>query len=195
MLGLHYETPPEWATRVLAEPAALLLDHLFCERKAAAMALHTQRVHARRFPALNQLMPPLAAEEYEHAEIVERILKDYPAARTLQESQSGGSAYAQGLRKLTQIRGRDTFIDMLLVCGVIEARSAERFRLLADTARGTTLGSFYEDLYASEVNHYLLFSKLASDFYGAEVAEKRLNEVRAEEARLIQSLPPGPRLH
>ena len=193
MLGLLYETPSDWADRVMTEPAALLLDHLFCERKAAAMALFTQRVHARRFPILNQLMPPLAKEEFEHAEQVERILKDFPARPPV--APTGGSAYAQGLRKLTAVRGRDTFLDMLLVCGVIESRSAERFRLLADRARGAPLGGFYEDLYASEVNHYLLFSKLATDFYGPERAEKRLHEVRLEEARLIQSLPPGPRLH
>src|SRR5438477_4023762 len=133
LLGLHYETPAAWADRVLAEPGALLLDHLFCERKAAAMALHTLRVHGQRFPVLKKLMPELADEEYQHADQVERILKDYPSAPPPQ----GGSQYAQGLRQLTHVRGRDTFLDMLLVCGVIEARSAERFRLLADRARGT----------------------------------------------------------
>lgn len=191
MLGLHFETPTAWADRVLATPNALLLDHLFCERKAAAMALHTLRSHGKRFPILTTLMTDLAAEEYQHAEQVERILKDYPPA----DPPQGGSQYAQGLRQLTQVRGRDTFLDMLLVCGVIEARSAERFRLLADRARGTALGGFYEDLYAAEVNHYLLFTKLGSDFYGPDPAHKRLEEIRVEEAKLIMSLPPGPRLH
>jgi tRNA-(ms[2]io[6]A)-hydroxylase len=191
MLGLHFQTPTEWADRVLSTPNALLLDHLFCERKAAAMALHTLRSHGKRFPVLKTLMTDLATEEFQHAEQVERLLKDYPPA----EPPTGGSKYAQGLRKLTQVRGRDTFLDMLLVCGVIEARSAERFRLLADHARGTALGGFYEDLYAAEVNHYLLFSQLGSDFYGVDAAQKRLEEIRVEEARLIASLPPGPRLH
>ena len=191
LLGLHYTTPASWAERVLADPGALLLDHLFCERKAAAMALHTMRAHGKRFPTLNKLMPDLANEEYEHAAQCERMLKNYPPA----QPPDGGSAYAQGLRKLTQTRGRDTFMDMLLVCGVIESRSAERFRLLADRARGTTLGGFYEDLYASEVNHYLLFTNLASEFYSPERAQSRLHEIRVEESRLIQALPPGPRLH
>jgi len=191
MLGLHHQTPAEWADRVLSDPGALLLDHLFCERKAAAMALHTLRCNGKRFPVLKKLMTDLAAEEFEHAERVQRLLKEYPAAKPAE----GGSKYAQGLRKLTQVRGRDTFLDMLLVCGVIEARSAERFRLLADRARGTALGGFYEDLYAAEVNHYLLFTKLGSDFYGPDPAQKRLEEIRVEEAKLITSLPPGPRLH
>ena len=190
-LGLHYSTPREWADRVLAEPGPLLLDHLFAEKKAAAMALHTLKVHGPRFPILKDLMNDLAAEEFEHAAQVERILKDYP--QPLPEK--GGNRYAQGLRKLWQVRGRDNFLDMLLVCGLIEARSAERFKLLADCARGTPLGSFYEDLFASEVHHYLLFSGLSADFFGEELTTSRLEEMRVVEAELIQSLPPGPRIH
>ena len=192
MLGLLYETPPEWAGRVLSEPADLLLDHLFCEKKAAAMALHTLRCHGKRFPALKPLMTELAAEEMAHAAQVEQILKNY----TRPEPRKGGNRYAQGLRKLWQQgEGRDTFLDILLVCSLIEARSAERFRLLADHARGTTFGNFYEDLYASEVNHFALFVGLATDFYDEEPASKRLHEMRVAEAALIQSLPPGPRIH
>lgn len=191
MLGLHYTTPQAWADRVLAEPGPLLLDHLFAEKKAAAMALHTLKVHGKRFPILKNLMTDLANEEFEHADQVERLLKNYPRP----EPVKGGNRYAQGLRKLWQVQGRDSFLDMLLVCGLIEARSAERFRLLADTAHGTELGSFYEDLYASEVNHYLLFTNLGVDFFGEELALSRLNEMRAVEAELIQSMPPGPRIH
>ena len=190
-LGLHYQTPPEWADRVLATPGPLLLDHLFAEKKAAAMALHTLKVHGKRFPVLKKLMTDLANEEFEHADRVEKILKDYPKA----EAEKGGNRYAQGLRKLWQVRGRDNFLDMLLVCGLIEARSAERFKLLADTARGSSLGNFYEDLYASEVNHFRLFTELGVDFFGEELATRRLNEMRAVEAELIQSMPPGPRIH
>ena len=102
------------------------------------MALHTLKVHGKRFSILKDLMNDLAAEEFEHAERVERILKDYP--QPLPEK--GGNRYAQGLRKLWQVRGRDNFLDMLLVCGLIEARSAERFKLLADHARGTPLAVF-----------------------------------------------------
>jgi len=191
MLGLLYVTPKEWADRVLAQPAELLLDHLFAEKKAAAMALHTLRCHGKRFPVLKQLMTDLANEEFEHADRVERILKNYPPP----PSPKGGNRYAQGLRKLWQVQGRDNFMDMLLVCGLIEARSAERFRLLADTAHGTELGNFYEDLYASEVNHYKLFTQLGVDFYGEDLAKPRLEEMRVVEAKLIQSLPPGPRIH
>jgi tRNA 2-(methylsulfanyl)-N6-isopentenyladenosine37 hydroxylase len=191
MLGLLYETPPSWASQVLAKPAELMLDHLFCEKKAAAMALHTLRCHGKRFPILKTLMQDLANEEFEHARQCEQILKNYPRPA----EQFGGNPYAQGLRKLWRVQGRDNFLDMLLVCSLIEARSAERFKLLADCARGDSLGGFYEDLYASEVNHYNLFVELGENFYGESATQRRLHEMRVAEAALIQSLPAGARVH
>lgn len=191
MLGLHYSTPAAWADQALQNTSELMLDHLFCERKAAAMALHTIRVNGPRFPKLKQLMKELADEEFEHADRCEKFLatmKRPPQTR-------GGNLYALQLRKLWDIRGRDQFLDMLLVSSLIEARSAERFRLLADAARGETLGNFYSDLYASEVNHYRLFVSLGVEIYGEEMTMKRLEEMRAVEARIIQSLPAGSRIH
>jgi tRNA 2-(methylsulfanyl)-N6-isopentenyladenosine37 hydroxylase len=196
MLGLHYETPAAWAQGALCDPAALLLDHLFCERKAAAMALHTQRCFAQRFPKLKQSMAELAAEEFEHAERCEKFIHELgPEARASLARPMSGNKYAQGLRALWKNTHHDMFMDQLLVSSLIEARSAERFRLLADAAKGTTLGNFYEDLYASEVNHYVLFVGLSADFFGPDRTESRLEQMRADEARLIQSLPPGVRVH
>ena len=86
-------------------------------------------------------------------------------------------------------------MDQLLVCSLIEARSAERFRLLADAANGTTLGSFYSDLYASEVGHYVLFVKLSAEQFGTEPTLKRLEFLRKGEANIISALPHGPRIH
>jgi tRNA-(ms[2]io[6]A)-hydroxylase len=196
MLGLHYETSVTWAQNALSEPAALMLDHLFCERKAAAMAIHTQRCFSQRFPTLKQLMTTLANEEFDHAVRCERFLKELqPVSSEVKALQVGGNPYARGLRKLWKNTPYDMFLDQLLVCSLIEARSAERFRLIADTARGTTLGNFYEDLYASEVSHYILFVGLSTDFFGEEMTQHRLNQMRADEATLIQSLPSGPRVH
>ena len=63
MLGLRYDTPEGWASRALEEPGALLLDHLFCEQKAAAMAMAIARRHGEGKPSLVKLMEELAAEE------------------------------------------------------------------------------------------------------------------------------------
>ncbi len=195
MLGLHAETPPEWAHRVLAQPAPLLLDHVFCEQKAAATARLIERRWGMRFPKLVRPLQALAVEELAHADRVERFLAGY--ARPA--SPRGGSPYAQGLRRLvrTDVRGVDPLLDLLLCASLIEARSAERFRRLADAASASTLaalGHFYEDLYAAEVDHYVFFVDVARDLFGA-AAEPRLEELRRAEAALIRSLPPGPRIH
>ncbi len=192
MLGLHYKTPPEWAAKVLENPADLLLDHFFAEMKAASMALRTLKVYGKRYPALKELMEDLAKEEYEHAETVRTILKkDYkwPTAPR------GGSKYVRGLRQMADGRGHGQFLDMLLVCSLVEARSAERFKLLADYTRGTSFGRFYEDFFASEVGHYVLFVKLGCEMVGQEATMTRLEEFRAEEARLITAMPVGPQIH
>ncbi|MBI3272372.1 MAG: hypothetical protein HYZ53_25495 [Planctomycetes bacterium] len=191
MLGLLYDTPADWAPRVLERPAELLLDHLFCERKAAAMAAHTARCHGDRFPVLRGKMADLAAEELEHARRVEGFLKEYPPITPVR----GGNRYAQEIRRLWHRPGRDAFLDMLLVMSLIEARSAERFRLLADHARGSALGAFYEDLYASEVHHHALFVGLGADFFGEPAAARRLQEMRVAEAELTRSMPAAPRIH
>lgn len=191
MLGLHYQTPSGWAAQALARPAELLLDHYFCEVKAAAMAQRTSKLYGSKYPVLKGLMAELAAEETRHAEGVQRFLQAYPRPRAAQ----GGNRYAQGLRKLAHAEGHDQFLGMLLICSLIEARSAERFKLLADAARGTALGSFYEDLFASEVSHYKLFVGLGTDLCGEAETLSRLEEMRTGEAVLIRSLPAGPRIH
>lgn len=191
MLGLHGATPPGWAARVLEEPGPLLLDHLFCERKAAATAMVLLRRHGERLPALEKTLRALAAEELGHADRVLAFLREYPAPKP----GKGGNRYVQGLRRLCRARPEENFLDMLLVACLIEARSAERFRLLADHARGTPLGNFYADLCAAEVGHYRLFQGLAVDFHGEAPALARLEEMRRAEAGILAALPPGPRIH
>ena len=191
MLGLRYDTPEGWASRALEEPGALLLDHLFCEQKAAAMAMAIARRHGEGKPSLVKLMEELAAEEEEHFDQVEKLLEDYPPAT----QPRGGNPYAIGLRRVLHKAGRASFLDKLIVCSLIEARSAERFQLLAKELRGSTLGNFYEDLYASEVGHYRLFVELGVDHAGENRTLERLEELREFEGRLIASLPPGPQIH
>jgi len=191
VLGLKFETPDDWASKALEDPGALLLDHLFCERKAAAMAVSILRTHADAYPRLEQLMRELADEEIDHAQQVERLLEDYPNAH----QGKGGNEYAKALRKHIHDDGHASFLDMLLVCSLIEARSAERFQLLAKETRGSTMGNFYEDLYASEVNHYLLFVKIGVDTFGESKTLERLETLRTFESDLIRSLPGGSRIH
>ena len=155
------------------------------------MAQRNIKVHGKKYPKIKSLMEDLAREELEHADQCTQLLKEM----NLECRFIPTNLYAKGLRDLAHNSGTGSFMDQLLVCSLIEARSAERFRLLADAANGTTLGNFYADLYASEVGHYVLFVKLSAEQFGTEPTLKRLEFLRKGEASLIRNLPHGPRIH
>ena len=86
-------------------------------------------------------------------------------------------------------------VDRLLVAGLIEARSCERFGLLKDRAPTEALRAWYADLFASEARHYRLFASLAEDVAGADVARERLVWLAEREAKIVAELPLLPRIH
>lgn len=190
MLCLTYRTPPTWAEQALADVPLLLSDHYFLEQKAALMAESVIAKWGDRFPKLVPLMRDLAAEELEHAERVARMQAAHPRPTDTRR----GNPYVKALRRRIAADGA-TLCDLLLVNSLIEARSAERFRLLAKAAGGTELGGFYEDLYASEVGHHVLFTRVAADLFGTERMEARLAVLSAAEGEIVAGLPMLPRIH
>jgi tRNA-(ms[2]io[6]A)-hydroxylase len=78
---------------------------------------------------------------------------------------------------------------------LIEARSCERFRLLAEQCSDAELARVYKDLYASEAGHYRLFLDLARQLPEAGAVEKRWQQLLAEEARIIRRQQPGLSMH
>ena len=85
-------------------------------------------------------------------------------------------------------------LDRLLVSALIEARSCERFKLLADGLNNERLSEFYRALMAAEARHFQLFSGLAESIFGAE-ARTRLRVLAEREAEVAEQLPLGPQVH
>ncbi|MHC4389932.1 MAG: tRNA isopentenyl-2-thiomethyl-A-37 hydroxylase MiaE [Planctomycetota bacterium] len=192
MLHLQYLTPPEWADVALSDKNRLLLDHKFCEGKAAAMARAFIKRYGKQFPKLVPLMKALAEEEDEHRDLCQQILDE----RGAPPMRHHGNPYVNELRRrVHESPGGGTVLDQLLIAGTVEARSCERFRLLADACRGGSFGHFYEDLFASEARHHTLFVNLAVDHFGEDVAMKRLQEVTAIEAKIVIARPWGAHIH
>lgn len=191
MLCLTYDTPSSWAEVALSDPPTLLLDHFFLERKAAAQAGLVNRVlldlgHTQFERDLRRIV----GEEEAHAELVEQKLREYDRApRPLY-----GNRYVQTLRSWAVERGMP-LLDRLIVSALIEARSAERFRALAEVARGTQLGGFYEDFFDAEIDHYRFFVRCAEEAVSPRRARVRLAELAAREGELVQSLPAESRVH
>src|SRR5688572_30282158 len=74
-------------------------------------------------------MTAVARDEVEHLAVVSRLLARRGGRLTKQHS----NPYAAALRGLVRMgTGRGELVDRLLISGLIEARSCERFRLLAD---------------------------------------------------------------
>jgi tRNA-(ms[2]io[6]A)-hydroxylase len=192
MLGLLAPTDPDWVQAVERDLDRLLFDHAHCELKAA----HTALSLVGRFGGeMSSLVPPLIAlahEEIDHFRQVEAKIRE--RGRTLGPPAS--DAYVVELRRAARCdRAAPALLDRLLVSALIEARSCERFKLLAERLSDASLRSFYRDLMASEAGHFRLFVRLAEERFGVETARARLKLLAAREAVLASSLPLGPTVH
>ena len=112
-------TPKEWVETVLSDFDHFLLDHAACERKASSMAMSLVAHYPDR-KALVEAMVALAREELEHFEQVVTILH----ARNLTLGNDTKDVYVKELRKCVRNGSEKHFLDLLLVCGAIEAREA-----------------------------------------------------------------------
>src|SRR4051812_5041256 len=193
-LPLRYVTPVQWATDVLSTPLALLNDHAHLEKKAATNALELLNRWPEPSPPENWVaaMTAVARDEVEHLAVVTRLL----ARRGGRLTKSHANPYAADLHKLVR-RGHGTheLVDRLLISSLIEARSCERFNLLASACTDPELAKLYKGLWASEHGHYLSFLQLAEEIQPADVVAKRWDEMLEAEAGLIQEQAAGPRMH
>ena len=191
MLHLTHPTPPEWARVALADPSALVADHRYCEGKAARTARALIKRHGRKYPALIPDLEALAREEDAHHDLCTRILSEIGPP----QHSHHGNPYIAELRRRVNRSGGGTELDQLIVAAFIEARSAERFRLLADELRGDKLGRVYEDLFASEARHHALFVRLASELFGETAARARIEAASVIEGKIVASRLWGSYLH
>lgn len=192
-LPLVSHTPAEWARQVLREPLALLVDHAFLEKKAAANALEL----LTRWPEPGiegwvQTMANVARDETAHLAQVTRLLH----RRGGRLDRIHKNPYANALRaRVRKGTGTGEIIDRLLVSALIEARSCERFAVLAAAGDDRELTAFYQRLGASEMGHYAVFVKLARLAGRPAQVDQRWREWLVIEAETLAAQPPGPRIH
>ena len=196
MLGLKVDTDAAWAEGAVADLERVLVDHAHCEMKAASNALALAARHPDD-PAIVRALTDLAREEIDHFQRVLTLL----TARGLPLGNPPVDAYAAALRRETSFEPRDPklgpLVDRLLVGALIEARSCERFRLLAATLeeRGVEreVSDFYTELLAAEARHYRSFVDLAVQAAAGRGATRdeviaRLERFAEHEAALVRSL-------
>ncbi len=198
MLGLKVSTDPRWIERVMEDVPRLLLDHAHCELKAAANALSLS-ARAMHHPRVLRALTEIAEEELQH---MRRVLDELDR-RGLALGPPVEDDYASHLRKAVSGRRRDktlegVLVDRLVVGAIIEARSCERFKLLAVAfvERDPELAAFYSELFEAEARHYRTLIDLAVDVRGDEaVVRARLEEALELEATVVRALPSEPTMH
>lgn len=193
-LPLLYFTPPEWTAAAMADPLALLDNHAHLEKNAATNALGLLLCWPAPDPPESwvETMTSIANDEVSHLHIVSRIL----LRRGGRLSRVLPNPYAGALRKFTRYgRAGEELVDRLMISALIEARSCERFQLLATGCEDPELAKLYEGLYRSEAGHYELFIDIARRVPKAGDVEGRWHFFLTEEARIIQEQPPGPTMH
>jgi tRNA-(ms[2]io[6]A)-hydroxylase len=191
-LPLLSRTPLSWGHAVLADPIALLVDHAFLEKKAAnnAMDLMT-RWPNDWVPGWVETMTSVARDEAAHLAQVTRILM----RRGGRLSRIHKNPYANALRDLVR-RGEATeALDRLLVSALIEARSCERFAVLAEATDDEELKAFYHALFSSELGHYKVFMRLANKIAAKADVKARWEQMLEAEAAILARQEPGPRIH
>jgi tRNA 2-(methylsulfanyl)-N6-isopentenyladenosine37 hydroxylase len=160
----------------------LLIDHGYCEKKAASTALALIFAYPE-CTAQNLALARLAREELRHFEQVTRLMQRLAVPfRRLRPGR-----YAAGLRAALRTSEPWRRLDLLLAGALIEARSCERFRLLAPRLHAP-LSEFYDDLARAEARHgelYLEFAGEAAAAAGAADYSARLLELAAIEGHLI----------
>ena len=125
MLMLRRSVDPEWAPRVTRCLHDLLVDHAHLERKAATTAIHLEK-YRELFPKVHALNR-IAMEELEHFELVLGLLEQ----RGWAFDQPQRSEWITGMMRGVRQGRRESAIDHLVVCALIEGRSCEKFQILA----------------------------------------------------------------
>lgn len=192
-LPLLSRTPPAWAEAVLADPVALLIDHAFLEKKAANNAMDMMtRWPGDWLPGWVETMTSVARDEAAHLAQVARLL----LKRGGRLARIHKNPYANELRALVRKGGGTAeVIDRLFVSALIEARSCERFAVLAAACQDAELASFYKSLFASEFGHYKVFLRLAYKIAPRPQIDARWGHFLERESAILAAQPAGSQIH
>ena len=181
---LEWATPVEWVDAIATDTLALLSDHAHCELKAAASAQSLIVKNTQRPELIKELLS-IAHEELQHFGRVVALIE----ARGGTLAPVSGNRYAGELLRRGVSGQSPHLLDRLIVAALIEARSLERFRLLADHLQDEELSALYADLLSSEASHRAFFLDAARKHFSEEEVSSELERFAAIEAEVIRALP------
>jgi tRNA-(ms[2]io[6]A)-hydroxylase len=190
MKPLVVATPAGWAERALRDPGALLLDQLQCEMKATTIALSLIAKNPQ-LPALVAPMIEVAGEELSHY----RMIHELVMRRGCRPEPVTPSPYMSEMRWRAGQGPHHALLDRLLLSALVEARSCERFHLLAHATGDGELSTLFHGLIAAEARHHALYVDLAEGLYPHKQVHRRLAALAVVESTILSELPCGSMLH
>ncbi|MEO1617427.1 MAG: tRNA-(ms[2]io[6]A)-hydroxylase [Planctomycetota bacterium] len=192
MLHLQSESTTRWLAQVDAHLDEVLIDHAHCERKAASTAMNLMNSYTDNRPLCVE-MTQIIEEELEHFHMVMEVLDE----RGIEFRRLQSGHYGRELNSLVRQSEPERAVDRLLIASLIEARSCERFRLLAEHVkqRDPKLAEFYAGLFESEARHHTTYVRIAEQYGSREEVVKRLDQLSAEESAIIAKGSPLARMH
>jgi tRNA 2-(methylsulfanyl)-N6-isopentenyladenosine37 hydroxylase len=190
MLHLQSTTDARWLRQVDQHLDEVLIDHAHCEKKAAGTALNLI-FHYVEDVELCREMTEIVNEELEHFHLVIDLL----SRRGVRFRRLKPSQYGRKLNDLVRKQEPQRAVDRLLVAGIIEARSCERFQALSDHVDDQELATFYRSLFESEARHHATYTRLATHFAPEQEVMRRLDELAAAEAAIMAEGEALPRMH
>src|ERR1044071_6274050 len=185
VLGLELPTDPRWVNIAEMNIREILIDHAWCEQKAASTCV-SLIVQYSDHDKLVEMLMPIVTEEWSHFERVVTELKK----RGYSLGPNRKDEYVDRVQKiLKKGGGRDEqLVEKLLMSALIEARSCERFRLLWKEISDEGLSQFYYELMVSEAGHYKNFLALAKEYMDADKVMERWREILREEGEIVKTL-------
>ncbi|MTI31299.1 tRNA-(ms[2]io[6]A)-hydroxylase [Xanthovirga aplysinae] len=192
-LGLQLPTDPRWVNIAEMNIEEILVDHAYCEQKAASSCI-SMIVQYPDYEKLVQILTPVVAEEWSH---FERVLEQLDQRGYKLGKPRKDQYVVELLKHIRKGVGKEQkLLDQLLVNALIEARSCERFKLLWQNIEDQKLSKFYYELMVSEAGHYRNFLDLAKEYLSEEQVDQRWEEILKIEADIIRNLEVrGDRMH
>ena len=186
ILKLKLNTDPRWGDIASKNIEDILVDHAWCEQKAASTGI-SMIIHYPEKTRLVDELTLLVAEEWSHFERVldelrkrgfalGRSRRDEYVVQLLAHVRKGGARERQ-------------LLDQLLVSALIEARSCERFKLLWKHIPDPELSQFYYELMVSEASHFVSYVDLAREYCVDYDVDARLQELLEIEGDIVTNLP------
>lgn len=195
MLGLKMSTDPRWVNIAEKNIEEILIDHAFCEQKAASNAI-SMIVQYPQYTDLVQEMTAICQEEMEHFDMVHQELLKRGMKLGFERKDPYVNDLAKYLKQYKNDGSRELhFVNQMLFAAMIEARSCERFKILSEQLSDKELRVFYRDLMESEARHYTTFIGFARKYGGKVDVDARWQDFLDYEASLMEKYGNSETIH